>query len=208
MDTQDRLDQLLERSAPATLHVGDDLTRALDQATYTARAQVTAGQPRVRRMPRVMAGVGLAVLLIGGAGAAVAAGGFDWLPWAQDPDAAYVFTLPSGRECEMRVVVEQTEDAGDWDTFVANVGHLTVEDAAVERWADQIRSDPQAIIPLLDANGQWQDAGPAAEPSDDDVYATAHKVAMGEAVRQRAEEAGVVWGFGGDEQLQCEAVAP
>lgn len=77
MDTQDRLDQLLERSAPATVHVSDDLTRALDQATYSARAQVTAEQPRVRRMPRVVAGVGLAVLLTAGAGTAVAAGGFE-----------------------------------------------------------------------------------------------------------------------------------
>ena len=68
-----------------------------------------------------------------GASAALAAGALEWLPWAQDPDAAYVFTWPSGHECEMRVVVEQTEDAGDWDAFVANVGHRAADDAAVER---------------------------------------------------------------------------
>lgn len=208
MDTQDQLDLLLKRSAPTTLRVGEDLNRAMDNAAYAARAQVAAEQPRVQRMPRLLAGVGLAVLLTGGAGAAVAAGGFEWLPWAQDPDAAYVFTLPSGRDCELRVVVEQTEDVGDWDTFVANVGHLAVEDAAVERWVDQIRSDPQAIIQVLDANGQWDDPKPGAEPTQDDLYATAHWVAMGEEVGQQAADAGVVFGFGGDQQMQCEAVAP
>ena len=208
MDTQDRLDLLLERSAPKTLHVGDDLTRDMNQVSFAARAQVTSEQPRARRMPRLVAGVGLAVLLTGGTGAAVAAGGFDWLPWAQDPDAAYVFTLPSGRECELRVVVEQTEDVGDWDEFVANVGHLAIEDATVERWADQIRSNPEAIIQVLDANGQWEDPKPGAEPSQDDWDATAHWVAMGDEVRQLADESGVVFGYGGDQQMQCEVVAP
>lgn len=208
MDTHDRLDLLLERTAPTTLSIGDDLTRAMDHMSRGARAQVTAEQPRGRRTPRLAAGVGLAVLLTGGAGAAVAAGGFEWLPWAQDPDAASVFTLPSGRECELRMVVEQTEDVGDWSGFVADVGRLSVEDAAVERWVDQIRSDPQAIIQVLDADGQWADPRPGTEPSEDDVYATAHWVAMGEEVRQQADRAGVVFGFGGDQQMQCEVMAP
>jgi hypothetical protein len=209
MDTRDRLDLLLERSAPTPLRVDDELERAMDQVTYAARAQVAAEQPRaIRRTPHLVAGIGLAVLLTGGAGAAVAAGGFEWLPWAQDPDAAYVFTLPSGRDCELRVVVEQTEDAGDWNAFVTDVGHLTVEDTAVERWVDRIGSDPQAIIQVLDDTGQWQDPAPGTEPSPDDVYATAHWVAMGEEVRQRADDAGVVFGFGGDQQMQCEVVAP
>lgn len=208
MKNQDPLELLLERSAPATLRVGDELTRAMDHSASTARAQVTAERPRARRMPGLVAGVGLAVLLTGGAGAAVAAGGFEWLPWAQDPDAAYVFSLPSGRDCELRVVVEQTEDVGDWEAFVTNVGHLAVEDAAVERWVEQIDSDPQAIIQVLGVGGQWENPKPGAEPSRDDLYATAHWVAMGEEVRQQADEAGVVFGFGGDQQMQCGAVAP
>ena len=208
MDTHDHLDLLLERTAPTTLSVGDDLTRAMDHLSRGARAQVTAEQPRGRWTPRLAAGVGLAVLLTGGAGAAVAAGGFEWLPWAQDPDATSVFTLPSGRECELRMVMEQTEDVGDWSGFVADVGRLSVEDAAVERWVEQIRSDPQAIIQVLDADGQWADSRPGTEPSEDDVYATAHWVAMGEEVRRQADHAGVVFGFGGDQQMQCEVVAP
>lgn len=65
MNNRDRLDLMLERSAPTALTVDDDLTRAMDNVAYTARAQVTAEQPRVRRMPRLVAGVGLAVLFTG-----------------------------------------------------------------------------------------------------------------------------------------------
>lgn len=209
MDTPDNLDMLLARSAPTPLRVDADLDRTMDQVAHDARAQASAERPRsARRTPRLVAGVSLAVLLTGGAGAAAAAGGFEWLPWAQEPDAAYVFTLPSGRECELRVVVQQTEDAGDWNAFVTDVGNLSVEDAAVGRWVDRIRSDPHAIIQVLDATGQWQDPEPGEDPSEDDVYATAHWVAMGDEVRQRADDAGVVFGFGGDQQMQCEAVTP
>lgn len=208
MDNQDRLALLLERSTPEAFPVGADLIREMDQVAYAARAQVTARRPRVRRTPRLVAGVGLAILLTGGAGAAVAAGGFDWLPWAQDPDTAYLFTLPSGRECELRVVVEQTEDVGDWDAFVSTAGRLSVDGSAVESWARDIRSDPQAIVQVLDANGQWEDPQPGAKPSEDDLYATAHWVAMGEELRKLADEAGVAFGFGGDQQMQCEVVAP
>lgn len=207
MNDHDPLDLLLERSAPTTPRVDDDLIRIMHHVSNLARVQATAEQPRVPRTPGVLAGLGLAVLLTGGAGAAVAAGGFEWLPWAQDPDAAYAFTLPSGRECELRVVVEQTEDVGDWNAFVTHVGHLSVEDAAVERWADQIRSDPQAIIQALGVDGQWEDPEVGVKPAQDDLYATAHWVAMGEEVGRQADEAGVAFGFGGDQQMQCEAVA-
>ena len=208
MTTSDPLDLLLERSAPTTVHIGDDLARDLDRAAFAARSQVAAERPRARRLPHVLAGVGLAVLLTGGAGAAVASGGFDWLPWAQDPDAAYVFTLPSGRECEIRAIVEQTEDVGEWDAFVADVSQLAVDDAAVERWAEEIHSDDRAIIQMLDDDGEWYDPGPGGTPTEDDLYAAAHWVAFGEEVTARAAAAGVVFGFGGDQEMQCEAVAP
>lgn len=208
MNSRDPLDLLLERSVPTTVRIGDDLARDLDQVAFAARSQVAAERPRTRRMPRVMAGVGLAVLLTGGAGAAVAAGGFDWVPWAQDPDAAYVFTLPSGRECEIRAVVERTEDVGDWNAFVADVGQLTVDDEAVERWAEEIRFDDQAIIQMLDDDGEWYDPGPGGTPTEEDLYAAAHWVAFGEEVSERATEAGVVFGFGGEQEMHCEAVSP
>lgn len=208
MDTRDPLDLMLERSAPTTVNIGDDLDRGLDQVAFAARSQVAAERRPARRMPHIVAGVGLAVLLTGGAGAAVASGGFDWLPWAQDPDAAYVFTLPSGRECEIRAVVEQTEDVGDWNAFVADVGQLAVDDVSVERWAEEIRSDDRAIIQMLDDDGEWYDPGPGGTATEDDLFAAAHWVAFGEEVSARAAAAGVVFGFGGDQEMNCEAVAP
>ena len=76
MDTPDRLDLLLEHTAPDAVHIDDALTRDMDTVAALARAQVAAERPPVRRVPRVTAGLGLAVLLCSGAGVAVAAGGF------------------------------------------------------------------------------------------------------------------------------------
>ncbi|WP_457101475.1 hypothetical protein [Microbacterium sp. P5_E9] len=208
MDTQDRLDLLLERSAPEAVHVGDDLVREMDHVAAATHTQVADEQPRIRRMPRLVAGVGLAVLLTGGAGAAVAAGGFEWLPWAEDPDVAYAFTLPSGRGCEARIVLEQTEDYGDWDVFVADIGQLTLDDATVARRADEIRSDPRSIIQVLDANGQFVDLPAGAEPTEDDWYAVAHYVALTEETTRLSAEAGIDGWWTSDAQLQCEALAP
>ncbi|MFK4789407.1 hypothetical protein [Microbacterium sp. ZW T5_56] len=207
METYDRLDHLLQRSAPPDLTVGDELTRALDQTTHAARAQIFAEKPRTRRTPRVLAGLGLAIVLMGGAGTAVASGGLSWLPWAQHPDAVYAFTLPSGRECELRsVVVEPRELAGDWAGFVASVGDLHVDDALVKSWADRIRSDPQTRIQIVNADGEWEDPTGDTPPTDDDIYAIAHRVAMAETVAQLAEQAEVSLAFEGNEQLLCEAV--
>jgi len=208
MDTPDRLDLLLERTAPDAVHIDDALTRDMDAVAALARAQVAAERRPVRRIPRVTAGLGLAVLLCGGAGAAVAAGGFDWLPWAQDPDVAYAFTLPSGRECEARIVLEQTEPEGDWDAFVADVGALTIDPAVVDRRADEIRSDPHTIIQVLGADGSWQDPQPGVEPTDDDWSATAHYVVLGEATNRLSAAAGIDGWWTSDAQLLCEAVTP
>lgn len=208
MDTPDRLDLLLERTAPDAVHIDDALARDMDAVAALARAQVAAERRPVRRIPRVAAGLGLAVLLCGGAGAAVAAGGFDWLPWAQDPDVAYAFTLPSGRECEARIVLEQTEPEGDWDAFVADVGDLTIDPAAVDRRADEIRSDPDAIIQVLGADGSWQDPQPGVAPTEDDWSATAHYVALTEATTRLSAAAGIDGWWTSDAQLLCEAVNP
>lgn len=208
MDTHDRLDQLLQHSAPPDLTVGDELTRALDQTTRDARAQVLA-ERRKRRTPRVLAGLGLGIILMGGAGTAVASGGLSWLPWAQDPDAVYAFTLPSGRECELRsAFAKPIESRGDWDGFVASIGDLHVDDALVQSWADHIRSDPQTRIQFVNADGEWEDPAGDVPPTEDDIYAIAHRVAMSETVARLAEQAEVGLAFDGNEQLLCEAVAP
>ncbi len=99
----DSLDQLLDRSAPAA--------RAAQE--HDLRAMAVAAQPArpARRLPKVAIGAGLAVLLLGGAGAAYAADLFDWLPWAQTPDYTYQAALAAGDECEVRVAVVDPVDA-------------------------------------------------------------------------------------------------
>jgi hypothetical protein len=208
MDTPDRLDLLLDRSAPDAVHIDDALTRDLVAATAAARAEVAAERGRIRRIPRAAAGLGLAVLLCGGAGAAVAAGGFEWLPWAQEPDVAYAFTLPSGRECEARMVLEQTEPEGDWGAFVDEVGRLTIDQAIIDRWEDEIRNDPRAIIQVLGADGAWRDAQPGDEPTEDDWSAVAHYAALTDETNRISAAAGIDGWWTSDAQLLCEAVNP
>ena len=101
--TPDSLDQLLDRSGPATKAAPESDLRAMAEAAEPAR--------RARRLPKVAIGAGLAVLLVGGAGAAYAADLFDWLPWAQSPDYTYQAALAAGEACEVRVAVVDPADA-------------------------------------------------------------------------------------------------
>src|SRR5437868_7302393 len=106
MDT-DALDDLLHRSAPTTVAPTPALHEDLAAMMRDADTEVARTEPRTRRRAsRLAIGAGLALAMLGGAGAAVAAGGFEWLPWAQHPDVAYAYTLPSGRACEARVLTD------------------------------------------------------------------------------------------------------
>lgn len=114
--TPDPLDDLLERSAPRTVAPGKAEVEAMIAA---ARAQV----PAPRRIPRVALGLGLATLLVGGAGVAAATDGFDWAPWAQDPIAEYPLTLPSGWDCAVRIAHYTSTDG----ELADSVNHLVEE---------------------------------------------------------------------------------
>lgn len=210
MNSRDRLDVLLDSSVPDAVTITDAITRDMDTATAMAESQVTSERPRPRRTPRLAVAFGLAVLLTGGAGAAVAAGGFDWLPWAQDPDVSYPFTLPSGRECEVRLVLEETEPeaGGDWDAFVNNASSITVDPVNVERWVTTIRNDPTAAIQVLNAGGRLEDPSMGIKPTEDDLYATANYVALSEQLGQASTDAGIALWWNSDAQMLCEAVAP
>lgn len=94
--TRDILDDLLDRSVPASPHVPPAEFRAMAGDARTAA-------PRSRR-PRVWLTAGMVVALFaGGTGAAYAAtGGFSWKPWAQDPVSGASFTMSNGFRCEIR----------------------------------------------------------------------------------------------------------
>ena len=113
--TRDLLDDLLDRSAPATRAMADG-----DVATMIRRAR-SEGTPRRRRLPRVALGVGLAAILVGGAGVAVATDGFSWAPWAQDPVGAVSFTMSNGFDCELRFSEYR---AGDDPAFLGEANRI------------------------------------------------------------------------------------
>ena len=98
----DDIDLVLSRSAPITplaLAVRDD---ELQIAAAGARLEA-ARRHRHRRTPRVAAFTAVAVLMLGGAGVAVAATNESWPAWAASPDLTLAVTLPSGVVCDYRI---------------------------------------------------------------------------------------------------------
>lgn len=190
MDTDDRLDLLLDRSRPSALTIDKNLARTMNLVADVAYTRVAAERPRTRKTPRLAVAVGLAALLTAGGGTAFAVGSFNWAPWAQDPDATYAFTLPSGRACEERVVFKQVKPIEDWDGFLTEVKKIVVDQKDVERWVAEIRSTP-GTVQVLNAQGEVEDPSDANPPDDDDWYLSAHYVAFTDTTVRLSEKLGV-----------------
>jgi hypothetical protein len=189
--TPDLLDDLLDRSSPAT--------RAADAGDL--RAMITAAardaRPSGRRVKVAVAG-GLAMLFMASGGVAVAAGLIDWPKQYAHPDAGVSFALPSGRECEARVVViardggaDQADAAkaeaelSDWlhtgslddkldlDTALADARRIFAEQAS------------QGMTILIGGDGILVDASSSQrKPTEDDLYAFAMRWAIGQALQK------------------------
>jgi len=108
MNDRDRLDGLLDASAPTTALVGAEVQAELVAMTQAARS---ASRRRVkRRVPR-LAATGVAVaFMVGGVGAAAAISPPSWAPWAQEPGPAFTFNLPSGARCNFELVDVTSND--------------------------------------------------------------------------------------------------
>ncbi len=101
-EESDPFEQELGGAGPRVSTITPSVEDELARMAVVARTDTARSERKKRRVPRV-AVIGLAAaLVVGGAGAAAAAtGGFtSW--WADEPDAVYVFTLPSGAVCEAR----------------------------------------------------------------------------------------------------------
>lgn len=215
MTDHDRLDDLLNRSAPGHVQSTPRLERDLALLSREARG---ANTPR-RRPSRVLVGAGLSLLLLGGAGTAVAATTFNWAPWAEDPDIAYPFSLPSGRECEARVemlLVTNAPETGPIETTydAALTEHFRSFDlvAAADidsSIAEVLSRKGGGTMIVVAPDGQTSDVHETPEgPSADDVYAAAAHDALGDALRAEATAFGLnldQWSTNYD--IQCEAVA-
>lgn len=103
MIDHDPIDELLDRSAPATTRRTPELREELTRMAVASGSE----RRRTRARRRILAGTGIAtVALFGGAGAAAATGMIEWGPWAHDPDVVYEYTLPGGDACELRVAFD------------------------------------------------------------------------------------------------------
>jgi len=214
----DPLDALLDRSAPAG--APDDPRLRRDLAAMASEAR-TASRPR-RRPGRLAATAGLAALLASGAGAAVAASVFDWEPWAQDPDLAYPFVLPSGRACEARVSVYdvvsvdengalQRADPADDSAFARHLRGLDlIGQIDVEASIAEVRlRDTSVSFVAVTPEGRLEDVpATASGPTEDDVHAAAVSAALREALIAEATAFGRGDRWTTDEAILCEAVAP
>lgn len=213
----DPLDALLDRSAPAG--APDDPRLRRDLAAMASEAR-TASRPR-RRPGRLAATAGLAALLASGAGAAVAASVFDWEPWAQDPDLAYPFVLPSGRACEARVSVYDVvsidengsvqRDPADDSDFARHLrGVDVVGEADVRAEVAEVRlRDTSVSYVAVTPEGHLEDVpATASGPTEDDVHAAAVSAAVRDALGEEAAAFGRGDRWTTDEAVLCEAVAP
>lgn len=138
----DLLDDLLDRSAPATRAAVDDAMRVM---VADAASQARPLRPR-RRRTRLAVGGGLAVLLASGAGVAAATDGFGI--WSiTDPVGAVSFTMANGLACELRFSEYKVgdylaEQHGD-PAFLADVNRT------LEEWyasTDVVR-EAEALLP-------------------------------------------------------------
>lgn len=134
--TADLLDDLLDLSAPGTRSADG---AGLSAMIAEARAQVPRRPRRARRI--AVASGALAVLLVAGAGVAVATDGFSWGPWLSDPVGTYSLTLPSGLDCTVRIAQYTASDlavAGDVNRIVT------------EWWRSaDVVAEAETLVPLM-----------------------------------------------------------
>ncbi|SEN41053.1 hypothetical protein E3O25_04115 [Cryobacterium sp. TMT1-3] len=202
MNATDPLDMMLGQSSPGTVTITPGVQRDLEVMNQAAAREVATRTPS-RWTTRLVVGFGLALALTGTAGAATATGVFAWLPWAEHPDMAYAFVLPSGRACEGRIALQHEAAAGDWDAFVESMGALQVDPADIEQITTELRND--SLVVVTD-DGTIEDRPPGSVPqTDDGTYAAANLVAVKMAITRLSATTGVVVS---DLQVQCAIVVP
>lgn len=113
---RERLDDLLDQSAPPTTTITNAVTDEVLRLHVLTREAAEHTDRRRRWSKPTIAGA-IALLLVGGASTAVATG---WRPpaWENPADSTYTYTLPSGASCE---------------TYVGNVGGSDPESVQVIR---------------------------------------------------------------------------
>lgn len=227
MDTE-QLDDLLDASAPVARVVD-----AVDIRAMMADAAEAARPVRSRRRVRtgIAAGATALALIIGGGGVAVASGLVSWPSGFEDPDGSYAFTLPSGRACEVRLVIGASEPVEDPTAEVdrsVDADRLRAVQDEVVRWlrdgaldrdldlpaaeaeASAILDEQEAVgmTILIGEDGWLTDAATApGRPDADDARAFAVDRAVRAAMGVHLDEEGFSansWTFSTDGGVKCE----
>ncbi|MFT4284659.1 MAG: hypothetical protein QM598_07495 [Protaetiibacter sp.] len=181
----DPLDELLTRNAPPTAPRTPGLREELTRMAVSS----ADGRRASRSRRRIAIGTGITtVALLAGAGTAAATGVVDWAPWAQDPDAVYEYTLPSGEACELRVVFDdEATGAAARDILAeAELGSRIDVDAVIAR----LRATPNTVG---DEFGNSWDGGYGTEyyPGVDEEYDRAMQFAVTDYLFGELNERGV-----------------
>lgn len=197
MTQRDALDDILTAGAPRVSAESPELSEAISMMASETKLEV---QPR-RRVSRPLAAGLAAMLVIGGGATAATAATWHWHPWAQDPDASFMVTMPSGDVCEYRVGGVSGEPAEIVRAFVAN--HDIVALADVEGAIAQARAEGQT---MYDENGDLQPAGPGTVMYDADFeYQSALSLAVSELVKRHLEETGELAPYQLNMQADCDS---
>lgn len=225
----DLLDERLSQSAPVPALRGPHLDGALPAMIVDAQDITRSAQPRRRATAGITAAAAL-LLLVGGGGVAVAAGLVSWPSGFENPDGAYAFTLPSGRACEVRLVIGESEPIEDPTAEVDRSVDTETQRAVQEEVARWLRggaldrdldlstaeADVSAIYDeqeavgmtiLIGADGWLEDAAIApGRPNADDARAFAVDRAVRTAMREHLTDEGFPassWTFGSDGGVKC-----
>jgi hypothetical protein len=177
---RDRLEALLSESAPRDERElsGGRIEAMIARSRTDARA---AGRLGWLRNPRVAIAGAAAIVLFGGAGAAAAATYDDWAPWAQDPDLAYTYTLPSGAECEQRLGEVYSGDP-ELTAAVRDIMRNgdVVARADIDKWIGEIRAGKNTRV--LDDGTEVPAGYGTAYYSADQEYDSAMSQAISEVI--------------------------
>ncbi len=219
----DRLHRMLDASAPTA--------RALDESVVRMMmtdAETVARPSRRRRRVRVgLTAAASLALLIGGGGVAIASGLVSWPTGFEDPDGSYAFTLPSGRACEVRLIVDEQTDPNEPSPddaatrAVQDSVQIWLREGALDRDLDIAAADAEAerilaeqaeeygMTVLIGPDGWLTDAAVApGRPDADDTRAFAVNRAVHAAMVAHLTDAGFpeeAWLTGTDGGVKCAA---
>jgi hypothetical protein len=225
----DLFEDRLAQSRPATATRRPDLDVALRAMVEDAEATSRAIRPRRRATAGITAAAVMA-LVVGGGGVAVASGLVAWPVGYEDPDGAYSFTLPSGRACEVRLVIGGSEGGEDPSAEMDRSTDAETQHALQEEVAQWLRDgaldrdldlptaeaevaaiyDDQAaagMTVLIGTEGWLEDAASApGRPDADDARAFAVDRAVRTAMTEHLEDRGfpeTSWTFSSDGGVKC-----